>query len=237
MGAVPSEPSASTSYEEDLRTVSACINGDNRALEALQGRFQKRLMGQLISRGATETEAHDLLADLWAECIVGRQDRPPLFEKYHGKCGLYTWMVTVATHRLVDLKRRQKFQGDLPTPRDAGDDVAPDFDRLPSAAASPQDPGLRELMTAALRKAMAQVDSEAFLLLHLVYLHGVMQREAARMFGWHESKVSRTLDAAMETIATRTIREIKAVDPWLEISWQDFVELCSTTDALLGKPR
>ena len=55
------------------------------------------------------------------------------------------------------------------------------------------------------------------------------------MYGWHESKVSRTLDATMSGIASRTMTEIKAVDPWLELSWEDFVELCAHADILTGR--
>ena len=32
----------------------------------------------------------------------------------------------------------------------------------------------------------------------------------------------------MEQIETRTLRELKKRDPWLELSWQDFVDLCET---------
>jgi RNA polymerase sigma factor (sigma-70 family) len=225
-----------TAYEQDQALVLACMRGEDRPMRDLQERLHKRLMGQLVNRGASETEAADLLADLWAECVVGREGRPPLFEKYHGKCALYTWLVTVATHRLVDLKRRQRFQGELPVSRDNEED-GPDFDRLPghSGRVDGDDAALRELMRGALRKALVEVEAEAFTLLQLVYMHGVMQREVARVFGWHESKVSRTLDAAMEAIAARTMREIKAIDPWLELSWQDFVEMCAVPDLLRGE--
>ena len=60
-------------------------------------------------------------------------------------------------------------------------------------------------------------------LLRLVYLHDLTQREIVRMLGWSESKVSRFLARAMKEIETHTLKELKKRDPWLELSWQDFV--------------
>lgn len=222
---------SASSYSEDIQMVEAALSGDNDAMGEIRLRYDKRLLGNLINRGASETEATDLLADLWGECVSGKPGKEPLFRKYHGKCALYTWMVTVSTHRLVDLKRRQKFQGDLPINRDEPD-AGPDFDRLPAEPEKMPEDALAKLMQAALKKALSEVPADAYVLLQLVYIHGVMQREAAKIFGWHESKVSRTLDQAMHRIAARTMEEIKAVDPWLELSWQDFVELCANSDVL-----
>ena len=65
-------------------------------------------------------------------------------------------------------------------------------------------------------------------MLRLVYLHELTHREIVRMLGWSESKVSRFLSHAMREIETRTLRELKRHDPWLELTWQDFVDLCET---------
>jgi hypothetical protein len=65
-------------------------------------------------------------------------------------------------------------------------------------------------------------------LLRLVYLYGLTQREIVRMLHWHESKVSRTLSEAMSHIERNTLRELKKRDPLLELTWQDFLSLCET---------
>lgn len=222
---------AHSSYDEDIDLAQACLDGDNQAAEKLQLLYGQRLLGLLISRGATNTEASDLIGDLWGELSVGRADRQGLLTKYHGKCSLYTWLATVATHRLVDLKRRQRFQGNLPNVQD-NSDLASDFDQLPARTVDYTESALTRLMRDALKEALQECPPEAYLLLQLVYIHGVMQREAARMFGWHESKVSRTLDQAMEDIASRTLRILRANDPWLDVNWDDFLQLCQSGEDL-----
>lgn len=228
-------PPAKSSYDEDIDLAKACLAGENQAAENLQLLYGQRLLGLLISRGASNTEASDLLGDLWGELSVGRTDREGLLAKYHGKCSLYTWLATVATHRLVDLKRRQRFQGNLPNVQDRNDQVS-DFDQLPARSVDYSETALSQIMREALKKALQECPPDAYLLLQLVYIHGVMQREAARMFGWHESKVSRTLDQAMADIAARTLRNLRASDPWLEVNWDDFLQLCQSGEDLFTLP-
>jgi len=44
------------------------------------------------------------------------------------------------------------------------------------------------------------------------------------MLGWGEWKVSRFLSQAMAQIEKETLRMLKQRDPWLELTWQDFVD-------------
>jgi RNA polymerase sigma factor (sigma-70 family) len=226
---------AQSTYESDIDLAQACLAADNSAAETLHSLYHQRLLGLLINRGATNTEAGDLLADLWGECTVGRTDHEPLLCKYHGKCGLYTWLATVATHRLVDLKRRQRFQGNLPSIQD-GAEVSNDFDQLPARPLEVTETALTTMMREALKSALAECPPQAYLLLQLVYIHGIMQREAARIFGWHESKVSRTLDQTMADIAAHTMRYLRATDPWLQVNWDDFMQLCQSHNDLFTLP-
>jgi len=36
------------------------------------------------------------------------------------------------------------------------------------------------------------------------------------------------LTQALETIEARTLAELKRKDPWLQLTWQDFLDLCET---------
>ncbi len=207
--------------------VSKCRQGDVEALAELRDQCHGSLLGILLSRGAGRTEAEDLLADLWSDCVPGNDDRPSILEKFSGKCTLQGWLATVATNRWIDLKRRQARH--LEVNHNGSGPV--EHDHLASLEASPahaSEDTLVSLLRDCLKAAFALCGPEARVLLRLVYLHELSQRDLVQMLGWSESKVSRFLSRAMKEIETHTLAEIKKRDPWLELSWSDFVDLCET---------
>ena len=195
-------------------------------LPRLRKDYHTVLLNTLIGRGASPVEAEDLLADLWGECVSGTDGRPSLLEKFSGKCPVQNWLITVATHRLVDLKRRQKHRGELS--RDTEETDRDSFEQLPAPATAKSEGGLVDLLKESLKAAFARCTPQAMLMLRLVYLNSLTQREVGRMWTWHESKVSRCLSEAMTQIETITLQEVKRRDPWLELDWQDFLELCES---------
>ena len=200
-------------------------NGDAQSLSELRTRHNPHLRQILCARGASATEADDLLADLWADCVPGSDDRPSLLQKYTGKCSLQGWLATVATRRWIDLKRRQTRQVDVPPPADGSTSF---FERVPAAGATQQDHSLVEMLRASLKAGFALCPPQTLLMLRLVYVHGLTQREIMRMWGWTESKVSRALSSAMSDIETHTLGHLKKADAWLDLTWEDFTELCQT---------
>ena len=197
-------------------------------LPRLRREHHTTLMNVLVARGASPSEAEDLLADLWGDCVSRDDDRPSLLEKFSGKCPVQNWLTTVATHRLVDLKRRQKHRGELPTVGRDSELESDGFQQLPAAAPNRSEDTLVDLLKNSLQAAFAKTPAEGLLMLRLVYLNGLTQREVGHMWGWHESKVSRLLTQAMTGIETSTLSEIKRRDPWLDLAWEDFVELCES---------
>jgi len=216
--------SQASQLDDESLKVARCRQGDPEALAELREKCQSPLLGILLSRGADRTEAEDLLADLWADCVPGNDDRPSILEKFSGKCTLQGWLATVATNRWVDRKRKQsRFV-------DPGQDGNTEHDyvaRLEAAAYASEDT-LIALLRDSLKAAFGLCEPEARVILRLVYLHELSQREIVQMLGWSESKVSRFLSKAMEEIEKHTMAEVKKRDPWLDLNWQDFVELCET---------
>jgi len=207
--------------------VAKCRQGNVEALAELRDKCHNSLLGILLARGADRTEVEDLLADLWADCVPGNDDRPSLLEKFSGKCTLQGWLATVATNRWIDLKRKQNRR--LDPAHNGSDSTEQDpFANLEAAPSYAPDDTLVSLMRDSLKAAFAVCSPEARVLLRLVYLHELSQREIVRMLGWSESKVSRFLSSAMEEIERHTLTEIKKRDPWLELTWRDFVDLCET---------
>ena len=217
-------PQVTSNHEQDLNFAQSVLSVNSVAAAELRSRYHGRLVAVLCARGASATEAEDLVADLWSDCFAAPPNRQTLLSKYQGRCALESWLLTVATHRLIDLKRRQSFRVEVPASDRSSDDF---FDRRPQPESVPREESLLRLLRAAIRNAFSRRDSESVLMLKLVHLHQLTQREIARMWGWHESKVSRALEVARESIARDILVELKRTDPWLELRWEDFLDLCA----------
>jgi RNA polymerase sigma factor (sigma-70 family) len=215
---------APSRHEPDLAFVQRVLTSDAAAASELRTRYHGKLVGVLRARGANQTEAEDLVADLWTDCFAAPANRQTLLTKYQGRCALESWLLTVATHRLVDLKRRQSFRVDVSSSEQSTDSF---FDRTPQAERPSSEKHLVHLLRGAIQQAFSAQDPEAVLMLKLVHLHQLTQREIARMWGWHESKVSRTLEVTRQNVARTILADLKKIDPWLELRWEDFVELCA----------
>ena len=83
-----------------------------------------------------------------------------------------------------------------------------------------------------MRRAFAACEVEELILLQLVHVHGITQREIANLWKWHESRVSRHIKRAEEKIAKLTLQSVRETDPYLELRWNDFVELCRSVEVL-----
>ena len=207
--------------------VRRCQEGDPSALGQLRTQCHAGLRNILLARGANATEAEDVLADLWSDCVPGLDEQPSLLDKFSGRTTLSCWLATVATNRWLDAKRREarRFQVQ---PAEAGDldqDVLLGEPMLGTAA---REETLARLLKESLRAAFARACSQALVLLRLVYVHELTQREVGRMLGWSESKLSRFLSDTLRQIEVDTLRELRQRDRWLELTWQDFVDLCET---------
>lgn len=213
--------------DQDRLQVHRCQLGDPAALAALRETHHSSLSAILRARGASVDETEELLADLWGDCVPTNDDNPSLLDKFSGKCSIQAWLATVATRRWIDLKRKQTRRGENSLPTPDAEESNP-LERLPAASSQHREDVLVELLRDSLHAGFAICPPVDLLMLRLVYLHGVSQRELMRMWGWSESKVSRQLSRAMEQIEQTTLANLKQKDPWLDLNWQDFVDLCET---------
>jgi len=199
-----------------------CCRGEPEALVQLRQRQHEQLRNILRARGATVTEAEDLLADLWADCVPVADDQPTLLDKFNGRCSLQGWLATVLTNRWIDLKRKERRKEELPADGEGlgGEGLEP------ACAPLARDDTLLELLHRSIREAFARTSAPALLVLRLVHEQGLTQREVCRMAGWSETKMSRMLSETMAQIQKDALRALKASDPWLELSWEDLVAMC-----------
>lgn len=226
-------------HKNDSDLVAAALQGDAAACAQIgSAETTHWLRSVLIKRGASPTEAGDLTADLLADCFGAKEGKPPLLEKYNGKGKLRAFLTRAAINRLIDLKRHQKFEGQLPQHHR---ESAPtdEFDMLAGEESiEPAQDHLVDLLRDALLHAFSQCDPLHLVLMRLVVVHGVRQDLVGMLFGWSQSKVSRAISAVMTTIKEETMAELQRADPWLELEWEDFLSLCrSSTSFLVGAPK
>jgi RNA polymerase sigma factor (sigma-70 family) len=180
---------------------------------------------------------------LWADLLAPVGNRPPRLLHYDGSCALQTWLNTVALNELLTVKRTEKRRKRLIDPNfDSYDEKRESSAGEPSAAphAEPESLEFREaplvkIMHVAVETAFLSCEPEDFVLLQLKHCDGLRGTELARMFGCNESMISRRLDEAQERIAAVTLEKVRETDEWLDLKWEDFVELCRTaTPACFG---
>lgn len=218
-------------YAEDLDLVDRAVSGDVAAVRDFQETYRPMLERVLMSRGVDRLQAEDLVADIIAESFgAGKSGQTrPLIEKFEGRSSLSTWMIRITWNRWLDLKRRDKFRGELPSYDDDDDRLGDQFDRV--AGNNPDDElldsDLSELMGRAIREAFDSLGPDVLLMMKLSYLHGVSQANIARMWQCDQTRVSRSLTAAREQVAVVTMQRIREADSSLMLEWEDFQKLCA----------
>jgi RNA polymerase sigma factor (sigma-70 family) len=218
-------------YLGDFDLCHECLEGKTSAIAALQVRFGPPTKSYLIGAGAKPHEADDVVCQLWSDLIRKRDDRPPRLQMYNGTCALQTWLNTVALNRLLSRKRnQQRWRELMPVTTsggggEMGDESFEDCMAAPDADEAGDSP-LMEIMKIAVETAFQSCEPEDFVLLHLKHFDGLRGAELGRMFGCHESMISRRIDRAEQVIADTTLRAVRQTDPWLELKWSDFLDLC-----------
>jgi RNA polymerase sigma factor (sigma-70 family) len=210
----------------DIDIVQQCLEGNEEAISELKKSLTPFLTKVLASYGASKDEIDEILAQLWGDCLTGPR---PLFHVFNGKSSLKSWLTAISVNRWISLKRREAQHAR------AMQHLAIDAEssQQPSkSGASQPDSAIIEILGPALRRAFAACDVEELILLQLVHIHGVTQREIANLWKWHESRVSRHIKRSEGKIAELTLQAVKETDPYLELRWADFVELCQNVELL-----
>ena len=216
-------------HSEDLLLVQRCLEGEEPAIIHLRERHRSALVNYLIHAGATVAEAHELVEELWAECLAERRLRRPRLATYLGNSPLQSWLKAVALNNLIQLKRREarrtRIIREEPITENDGDAEGGVAETADGANAPTEQP-LLEIIRGAVEFAFRECDPQDFVLLQFAHANGLRGRELAQMFGCSEAKISRDLEAARRQVVKDTMAYVRQQDPWLELKWEDFVELC-----------
>jgi len=231
--------SISPDFPDQLALIAAALDGDEKATAMIRcDEANRRITAMVIQRGASPTEADEIVADIWSEAFKGWKGKKPLLARFDGKGNIVSFLGRCALNRLIDQKRRARFRGDLPgSDEKSGESNGPvdTFDTLEGDVGhyGEVDDNLVDLLRDSLIHAMAHCPPQTLLIMKLVSLHGVQQKTISDMWGWSHSKVSRALTAATDDLRDGALAEIKRVDPWLEIQWSDIVKLCAQSSQFL----
>ena len=211
---------------EDLALACACAQGLDAAWEFFVTHFRQELRAAagatLRTSGAgDDVRAKDLADSLYAELYgvtaTGSGRRNSLFEYFHGRSKLSTWLRAVLAQRHVDQLRKGRRTVSLEAEEEKTHASTTDRSSLrvgvnkwgtsspaQRADSSPPDPDRENYLTRldeALRAAIDGLGARERMLLACYYVDQFTLAEIGRTLGEHESTVSRQLD--------RTRRELR----------------------------
>ena len=220
--------------QDDLTIARAALSGDSAAVNAVLGELPYSL-SVLLSKctdSDSEEKSREIIEDLPGD-LLGGVDRDgktvKLLEMYQGRASLRSWITVVALSRLKSWWRGPGYRK-----RERG--VEPSQDQGASSAGGGYgfngDPyessDVLALLVDALTNSLRTLTPRESVCLRLVYLHSVEQQRLARMFGCHAATISRDLDQTKAAIKRRLLWNLKLIDPFLEITWDDCVRLCAS---------
>jgi len=189
-----------------------------------------------MNRGAlmqlTRSEVEECVGDLWSDCFGGTNTKPALLTRFTGDGPLRAWLITVGLHRLIDLARRKRFRREVSA--DEKTSSPNSIDKIPAGNGLSADADLVSLLRTSFKKAFARSNRQQLLLLCLVHLHGIKQKELADIYGCNESTISRWLDGTRKQIYDDTLRGVEALDAAIGLDWREIVQLCETINQELS---
>jgi RNA polymerase sigma factor (sigma-70 family) len=208
-------------FPADFDLAQRCLEGGAGAIREFQETYRPVLMAYLRSAGATLGEAEEVTEWLWADCLHERAGQRPRLANYAGQAALKSWLYPVALNHLIGRKRQQNYWSEILQ-------EGLDAERL-EAVVGPEgsaEAPLMALMREAVEAGFQACAPEEFVILQLARMDGLQLGELATMFNCSKSKIDRDLEQAEKTVAEATLSYIRQADPWLELKWKDFVELC-----------
>jgi RNA polymerase sigma factor (sigma-70 family) len=223
-------------HQADIDLVEAALEGNEEAVDHVMEVLNTGMIrAALIKRGASASEADDLMGDLAGDCFGGQKAKGGLHRllaKFNGACSLEGYLQRVAINRLISLKRKKKPVLELDAC--ANDDAHPVIELPDIHDEADSEDRIVEIIREAIFDTLATAKPEELILFRLVHSYRVPQKRAGQLWGWHESKVSRTLSTLQEKLRNGIMDRIHQRDPWLELEWADFLKLCSQSIDLFG---
>jgi RNA polymerase sigma factor (sigma-70 family) len=222
------------SNQDDLRIARAALGGDPAAVNTVLAELPYTL-AVLLSKctdSDSEEKTREIIEDLPGDLLAGVErdgKTVKLLEMYQGRASLRSWITVVALSRLKSWWRapgyRKRERGIEPHQYQT---TLPDERNNSSDSQAYDQTDVLPLLADALTESLRSLAPRESVCLRLVYLHNVEQQRLARMFGCHAATISRDLDQTKGSIKRRLLWNLKLLDPFLEITWDDCVRLCTS---------
>ncbi|HYL87042.1 MAG TPA: sigma-70 family RNA polymerase sigma factor [Candidatus Angelobacter sp.] len=194
---------------QDLALACACGEGNERAWEFFIAHYRQdlRIAASAMLRGsglANDARAAELADSLYAELYGVRSGkdgrRKSLFDYFHGRSKLSTWLRAVLAQRQVDLIRANSRTVSLDNEKN--DELPRELVQRPDAAmpADPERDTYLARFDRALSVALADLTPRERMILACYYVDQLTLAEIGRMVREHESTVSRQLERVRQAL-------------------------------------
>jgi RNA polymerase sigma-70 factor (ECF subfamily) len=215
-----------TLHASDLALARACSTGNAAAWEFFVAKFRPELyraaQAIVAGSGAGDSGARELADSLYADLYGLRESegrRKSLFDYFHGRSKLGTWLRAVLAQRHVDEIRRTRRTEPLEneTGEERSEIAAATIVSGPAENAPPDPERAKYLamVQTALTVALGDLDPRDRLRLAYYYVDERTLAEIGRLLGEHEATVSRKLDRTRRDVRRRVeaaLREDKKLN-------------------------
>ena len=196
-------------HAEDLALARACSAGNDAAWQFFMMRFRPDMHRAARAIAGGKEAARELADSLWADLYGLRESegrRKSLFDYFHGRSKLSTWLHAVLAQRHVDEVRRARRTEPLE------DEAGGERHDIAVANDPPPDPERAKyfgVLQTALTAALGALEPRERLRLAYYYVDDHTLAEIGRLLGEHEATVSRKLERARREVRRRVEAELR----------------------------
>lgn len=199
---------------EDLALAGACASGYECAWEHFFATYRQYLYSAaaaITKRPVSDPYAREFADSLYAT-LYGRETtigRVSLFNHFHGRSKLSTWLRAVLSQRYIDVLRQEKRLESLEDDQGAEKALPP---KLPSnwQPADPNRTRYLHLLADALKQAISSLNQLDRIRLISYYLKDFTLAEIGKTMNEHEATVSRKLERVRQELKDRVIAILKS---------------------------
>jgi RNA polymerase sigma-70 factor len=199
---------------EDLALATACAAGCESAWEHFFSSYRQYLYSAaatITRRPRSDPYAREFADSLYAT-LYGRETslgRVSLFNHFHGRSKLSTWLRAVLAQRYIDVLRQEKRLEGLKD-NEGFEKVLPPKDKADWEPTDPLRARYLELLADALKKAIASLDPLDRTRLISYYLKDLTLAEIGKAMNEHEATVSRKLERVRLELKDKVITILKS---------------------------